>query len=205
MLIHTESRAAGKSSQDRLAVFSPSEEVLVFALADGAGGVREGAEAAEAVIRMAQEAASGEIPKASGWCERLSSLDKALLKDPSAGETTAIVLLVSPMGIFGASVGDSVAWLITEETLLDLTAHQLRKPLLGTGEALPMPFFQKRQPGCLLLASDGLWRHAPQEKIRQILKGTEDLAHAARNLLALAALPSGGFADDISLALCRIL
>jgi hypothetical protein len=41
----------------------------------------------------------------------------------------------------GASVGDSSAWLISPAgEVTDLTAQQRRRPLLGSGEALPVQF-----------------------------------------------------------------
>ena len=60
----------------------------------------------------------------------------------SGGQTTGVVAFVRSDGsISGASVGDSVAWLISPAgELTDLTAYQRRKPLLGSGEALPVVF-----------------------------------------------------------------
>jgi hypothetical protein len=49
-----------------------------------------------------------------------------------AGETTGVVVVVSPAGLIGVSVGDSAAWLITGTGIDDLTAGQ-RRARLGSG------------------------------------------------------------------------
>jgi len=49
------------------------------------------------------------------------------------GESTAIVIFVTPAGVEGASVGGSGAWVIRGTEIEDLTARQVRKPLVGAG------------------------------------------------------------------------
>ena len=51
-----------------------------------------------------------------------------------------MITALSADGILGASVGDSGAWLVAPDGVLDLTAHQRRKPFPGTGMAVPVPF-----------------------------------------------------------------
>jgi hypothetical protein len=54
----------------------------------------------------------------------------------------------------GASVGDSCAWLISPAgEVTDLTARQRRRPLLGSGEALPLVFDAELNGARLLVAS----------------------------------------------------
>jgi serine/threonine protein phosphatase PrpC len=54
-----------------------------------------------------------------------------------------------------------------------------------------------------LLASDGLWRSVSAQKICDVINAQkDDLASAAKQLLAAAQLPSQRLQDDFSVALC---
>src|ERR1044072_7940268 len=126
--------------QDRVEIIAQSSS-LVLVLADGAGGTGGGAEAAEMVVkRVRQWAQTTSLPDEADWCRCLSEIDSALATHPTAGETTAVVVSLTPTRIMGASVGDSGAWIITPARYQSLTRHQYRKPLLGRGDAFPVPF-----------------------------------------------------------------
>lgn len=75
------------------------------------------------------------------------SIDSKLEGSVEAGETTGLLLVLGAEEIWGASVGDSQAWLVTETGLEDLTEHQERKPLVGSGRAAPTVFSTPRRPG----------------------------------------------------------
>jgi PPM family protein phosphatase len=142
----------------------PTAGGYLVAVADGAGGTGGGAAAADRLIvalsKLTTEAAS------TDWWTVLSEFDEELAARRSGGETTAVVAFVDGDRIVGASVGDSSAWLIsTTGEATDLTALQRRKPLLGSGEALPVEFEAERRGGRLLLATDGLTKYAPPERI----------------------------------------
>jgi PPM family protein phosphatase len=178
-----------EAGQDRATVVH-SLHGLIIALADGAGGTSNGAQAADAVIKAVQES---------------PALDPAILlyelDDPNRlgnGETTAVILSVSSEIVAGASVGDSGAWLIAADGVVDLTRAQHRKPLVGGG-CTPFAFTNALPPGStVLIASDGLFRYAkPSEMARAARKTTLD--RAATALIDLARLPSGGLQDDISI------
>jgi hypothetical protein len=115
-----------------------------------------------------------------------------------------VILAVTAAGITGASVGDSEAWMLTGHHLTELTAGQMRKPLVGDG-CIP---FRVDSPALgrstLLVASDGLTRYATRTDIARIVEG-EDLEAAARVLVDLARLPTGSLQDDVSVVLCRQL
>jgi serine/threonine protein phosphatase PrpC len=136
----------------------------LVAVADRAGGTGDGAAAAERLItglaKLAGAAAS------TDWFEALLELDDQLLARRSGSQTTGVVAYVSAGRVVGASVGDSSAWLISPagETT-DLTAHQRRRPPLGSGEALTV-IFEAQLRGCrLVLGSDGLFKYATAERI----------------------------------------
>jgi serine/threonine protein phosphatase PrpC len=125
--------AANRLGEDRAAAFTiPNGHLLV--LADGAGGTSGGAAAADAVVARA----SVSSPDCASDCVHvLETVDRALAE---LGQTTAILVVVSDGRVFGASVGDSAAWLLDCSGTLDLTENQNRKPLLGSGRAKPAPF-----------------------------------------------------------------
>jgi serine/threonine protein phosphatase PrpC len=179
--------AASAKGQDRATVIARPDG-LVIALADGAGGTGGGAAAAQAVIDA--------VVAGTEW--------QALDDDPARlghGQTTAVVVTLSAAGIEGASVGDSVAWLIGNE-LDELTARQIRMPLLGSG-CVPVGFIAgPLGDGTLLVATDGLVRYAKPQDIARIARG-RDLGAAVRALVELVRLPSGALQDDVAVVLCR--
>ena len=126
------------SGQDR-AIAIPAAGGYLVALADGAGGTGNGAVAAECLIafvtKQSKEAASVD------WFAALCAFDDELSARPTGGQTTGVVAFIDSERVRGASVGDSSAWLIAPSgRMTDLTAAQRRRPLLGTGEALPVEF-----------------------------------------------------------------
>lgn len=120
--------------EDRVAVLH-GEDRTVIVVADGAGGTGGGDVAAEAVIREVQ-AAYSRVMTPEEWEGVLSQIDCRMV----AGESTGVVVDLRPDAVLGASVGDSHAWIVNGGEILDLTIHQERKPLLGSGEARPRGF-----------------------------------------------------------------
>jgi serine/threonine protein phosphatase PrpC len=182
---------ANRVGEDRAAAFTvPNGQLLV--LADGAGGTSGGAAAADAVLARA----SVFSPTSAPDCVHvLETVDRALAE---LGQTTAILLVVSAGRVFGASVGDSTAWLLDGSHALDLTENQDRKPLLGSGRAKPAPFGPFDLRGRVLLGSDGLFKYVDVDRIRDIATNLP-LASVPDTLVAAARLPSGGLQDDIAI------
>ena len=182
--------------QDRAVARTTGDGVLI-ALADGAGGTGGGAEAAQAVVdRVAESAASG-----SNWSLVLEEIDQDRAR-LYGWESTAIVIFVTPAGVEGASVGDSGAWVIRGTEIEDLTARQVRKPLVGAGCTPSAIRGGTLGGGTLLVASDGLLKYAKPSDISRIAGGT-DLPEVARALIELVRLRSGQLQDDVSIVLCR--
>jgi serine/threonine protein phosphatase PrpC len=177
---------------------------LIIVVADGAGGRAGGAEAAETVVKAVREAIPGvrRLDDPRAWCRLLEEIDQSLLEDSTAGETTAVVVAISPAGIAGASAGDSGAWLVTPKRYDDLTENQHHKPFLGTGAAIAIPFKARRLDDTLLVATDGLFKYTGCENICETAL-EEDLALAAKHLVDLVRLRSGSLPDDVSVVLCR--
>ena len=182
--------------EDQVAVFSANDRTVIV-VADGAGGLGEGSAAAAAVIR---EVASEfeRIHSADQWSAMLRQTDHRI----GSGESTAVIVDVRPYGIAGASVGDSQVWIIEDGMMTNLTQNQIRKPLLGSGEALPTSFVHPPLRGVLLAASDGLFNYAKPESIVRIAS-ENDFFTIPKKCLEAVRLPSGDLWDDVGIVAAR--
>jgi PPM family protein phosphatase len=194
----------GPVLQDRVAVIETGS-ALVLAVADGAGGRPHGGCAADLVSRGLETLVGSGAPldQERTWRTFLAETDRAIGRDPEPGETTAVVLAVTPGMICGASVGDSEAWLITPQGRHALTAHQRRKPMLGSGAAMPVSFRLPHAGGTLLVGSDGLFKYAPGETIRESALGVTPESACTR-LIDLVRLPGGQLQDDVAVVVCHL-
>jgi serine/threonine protein phosphatase PrpC len=195
--------AYGSRGQDRVDVVEHSRGTVIV-VADGAGGTAGGAEAAEAVVDVVRLHADGltDIRPATQWVSLLMRIDRDLSASIDGGQTTAVIVALSDDGLAGASVGDSSAWIIHDSGYADVTACQVRKPLLGSGMATVVPFeLNQVLAGTLLVASDGLIKYAPAGRICETARG--DLREAAARLIDLVRLRSGALQDDVAMVLGR--
>jgi serine/threonine protein phosphatase PrpC len=186
---------ASGAGQDR-ALAVPTSGGYVVAVADGAGGTGSGAAAAERLVALvAQRVAEA---ASTDWFDALCAFDDELSSQGSDAQTTALVASVDGSRVVGASVGDSSAWIISPAgELTDLTARQRKRPLLGSGDALPVQFEAELNGGRLLLASDGLIKYATVEQICA-LATQGSVAAAAEALANCVRLSSGGLQDDVA-------
>ena len=117
----------------------------------------------------------------------------------SGGSSAAAVAT----GLVGASVGDSEARRFGVGPPVCLTRDQLRRPLLGSGFAMPIGFkHETAGDGVLIVALDGLWKYAKLDRVAAVLKS--EPAEAARALVELVRYPGGSLPDDVATAVCRI-
>jgi len=192
----------GDRDEDRIAI-RRTPTGLVVVVADGAGGVGGGANAAQSVCELVcgRPLDSGRSPE--DWAAALQSADRLMSKSREGGLTTAVVLEVSGTVVFGASVGDSSAWMIGPAGILDLTRHQLRKPLLGNGEAVPVVFGPDFVEGRLLVATDGLFKYAQRTELarRALAESVDDAVPA---LVDSVRLRSGALQDDVAVVLLEL-
>jgi serine/threonine protein phosphatase PrpC len=192
---------AGSSElQDRAECFWNGSN-LILVLADGAGGLSGGAKAAEFIVEGVKKRISA-TPSSQQLNESLISLDQEMAASGAFGETTCVVVGVSDSGIVGTSVGDSGALIFSKTGIENLTANQIRKPLLGSGRAIPVNFTRGLLNGTLLIASDGLLKYTSQEKIAATILAS-DFDCTANKLVSLVRYQSGALPDDVSILLTR--
>jgi serine/threonine protein phosphatase PrpC len=128
-------------------------------------------------------------------------LDQKLERAAECGETTGVIVVATPVSIFGCNVGDSASWFFSRDGKEELT--RVRKPYLGTGVAAPHQFECELSDGTLVVASDGLWKYTSLESIEQKLRTAEPERLAAQ-LADLVRLRSGAFPDDVAIVTCQI-
>jgi len=140
--INGDRRTEEGTSHDRLSVLRDANRTLI-ALADGAdsGGGAQTA-AARTVDELARCFRAGTLPDdPTDWVMILEAIDHVVFGDRDAGETSALVMLVQRGVVVGASVGDSLAYIVP--TVGDpklLTGRRRRSPGIGTGMAGPVGF-----------------------------------------------------------------
>jgi serine/threonine protein phosphatase PrpC len=166
-------------------------------VADGAGGTAGGAESAQAVVDRVRDL----VPAADhDWIGLLSALDVELSALPRCGETTAVLAFITEDTIVGASVGDCGGWVLAFGAWLNLLEDQRRKPLLGTGAAVPVGFGPFPMGDRVIIGTDGLFKYVDSERIGE-LASIEPFERAVRELVNAARLPSGKLQDDVAVVL----
>jgi hypothetical protein len=145
-------RPTHDTSHDRLSVLRDAHRTLI-ALADGADSGRAAQiAAARTVNELALCFRNGALPDdAQDWAMILETIDRVVLGDPDAGETSALVMLVQRGVVVGASIGKSLAYVVPElgEPRL-LTAPSQSGPRLGTGIASAFAFGPVKLDGRLI-------------------------------------------------------
>ena len=145
--------------QDQVAV-KEFDSGIVIVIADGAGGSGNGDIASRAVTAEVEAAASMDHD-AEAWCQLLRQVDQRI----PAGESTCVVFSVSTNGVVGPSVGDSQLWQLQDAKIRNLTESQVRKPLLGSGDATPVAFTHPETTGILLASTDGFSNYVRKERL----------------------------------------
>lgn len=194
-LTHAIEVRIGGRGEDRAAHFLARGRHY-FVVADGAGGVGGGALAADRVVEAAAKLARGEYGSPA---EALMNADMELSE--LGCMSTGVIVEIANGLIQGASCGDSVAWLIHNGSVTELTEQQQRKPLLGAG-ARPVAFKNTHFVGTLLMASDGLVNYTPHKAIVSAALG-ENTSSSAYALAELPRLNPGNYPDDVAVILTR--
>ena len=189
-------RAGG---EDALAVINTNDSVW-FCIADGAGGIGGGSFASSmittAFTKLAHESS---ITHPDEFESFLRAIDLELNSSPVGGESTAILGVVVSGVVFGASVGDSEAWLFNTEYQLQLTEFQIIKPLIGSGYAKPIGFGPMDLEHIMVVGSDGLFKYTNLKE----MSGAVSQGESASQLAALSKKQTGYLQDDISVLVVR--
>lgn len=193
--------AGNPRNQDRGLILHDGPRI-VLCVADGAGGLSGGAEAASLAVELLPQYAS-RLVNSAACAELMKELDASIAKDLIAGETTCALAVLTSEEIFGASVGDSGIWLIPKNGgLLNLTLTQPRKPFIGSGTTRPAPFRRAREAGTLLLATDGLLKYSSADRIATVCRQHSPEV-AGQRLIELVRYSSGALPDDVTLILAQ--
>ncbi len=196
-------RAAASSrpegSHDRADVFARGD-VAVLVVADGAGGLVGAAAASETILERTRTVVldpTFDLLAPSFW-ERLFRDVDAELASRSAGETTALVVVLAPRILLCTVAGDSEAWLVRAAAVERLTESASRARL-GSGHARPVTVLRGELElgDRLVAATDGLFRHVSEDRLLAILR-RERFGGIADALVEAARSPSGTLADDVA-------
>lgn len=166
----------------------------MVAVADGKGG----AEAAQKTLDTIRELAPPLVHRGpEAWRRLLLALDTALVRE-ELGQIALVVLCLTPRRLVGASVGTAEAWWVGADGHFDLTEAQNRTPLLGSGEAVPLPFLLRRpKEGALVVATDGLFKYVDPLTITEAVR--HDPSTAPEMLQKRAESPKGRLYDDLAI------
>jgi PPM family protein phosphatase len=173
-------------------------ERWLVAIADGQGGRAGGA----ATSRLACSSVRA-FALAESWVERLSQCDAAVAAMPSAGFTTLAGFEIHGDTLTGASCGDSaVLALYGSGEITELTKHQFKNPPVGSGEANFIPFeIALTRPWKVLALTDGVWKYAGWQKIRELASRFSGEELIAQLQIAARLKTSGEFPDDFTVVL----
>jgi PPM family protein phosphatase len=198
MLIETSQYIIGyrRICQDAVGIFDRAGNT-VLVVADGAGGIEDGEVASRAVVDAVRDAWR-ESTLLVDWCRVLQQVDHALV----SGQSTACVVELTESGLRGASVGDCRLGVLVGDDLVFPSDDQQRKPLLGTGEAVPKSFAMPWAGSPVIVGSDGFWNYVRLDRVLAELY-VIDFPVLAKTLAEMVRLPSGGLADDVAVVCAR--
>jgi serine/threonine protein phosphatase PrpC len=214
--IFSHSEAGGHpANEDAFAVHQhPSDaECWICTLADGQGGQPNGGPASklacQTVMVQAKTRNPRELMEARNWNKILQDADAAVAADKKAGYTTLIGFCVIQDKICGGSNGDSAVALFDatrtcEEPMQSLTMFQIKNPPIGSGSAAVVTFATDlHRPWMILAMSDGVWRYARWDKIKEAAKELrgQELIDAIKQAATLAR--SGKLQDDFTLVVLQ--
>lgn len=194
--VHARNEASRKVSQDQYEYWN-TEEGLIIAFSDGAGGSGDGLHAAKSTIQCVKSHLDSLTDAAD--CEHvLKQADHQI----SGGESTGIVIVIRNGQLFGASAGDSGATIVDYEELTNLTKYQNQKPRLGSRLAQPVGFESRFDTGLLLVSSDGFWNYVKQDQLI-LACANIDFPVAGKQLTDLVRLKSRELIDDVGIVVVR--
>ncbi|HXN30684.1 MAG TPA: hypothetical protein VN894_02440 [Polyangiaceae bacterium] len=200
--VHARALASSRPRPEDAAEVFERDGVLVVVVADGAGGIRGGEAASRSLVAVVESAVNDPVFRANevgAWIDLFRRRDAALTLK-GAGETTGVVVVLGAKGLFGLSIGDSEAWIVTPGGIDNLTVGQQTRQRLGSGRVEMATFERPALAGVLVIATDGLFKFASKEVIARIVRASP-IETAAERLVELVRHPGGALADDVAVVL----
>src|SRR5262249_24732910 len=193
--VFAKAMGANRHTEDRTDVAEHGGALLVV-VADGAGGMRGGSTASDALVDAVRSRLANTIDPYDirAWSELFKETDAALAH-ALGGETTAVLVVIGENGIVGVSAGDSEAWMVSATAIDRLTEAQSRQRI-GSGRSAAPPFHRRSLEGPLGVVTDGLLKYVHARAIVAACSGP--VIDAADNLTALPRLASGAYPDDVA-------
>ena len=177
------------------------EPCLIVALADGSGSAHFVAKKALRFLeRLLRVEPLENLCRFSTWETAFRNVDSYLAG--SGFETTLIAGAFIGEGIYGASCGDSRAYLVhPRDAYLNSIAND-GKPRIGSGEASIKPLHAKfPEDAIVLFESDGAWTQIDRLSIQRALRMQTHFSDVPSLLLSHA--NKRGCADDMTVVAVR--
>lgn len=247
---HTDVGLVKKINQDSLLIQQAQTEygpVLLAVLCDGMGGLSMGEVASACVVRTFSEWFENELPLLfrygfsretlrESWVSLVQDVNLRIKKSSVANQvtmgTTCIALLIVEMKYYLMNIGDSRAYLISdnvfqltkdqtyvqremdanrmtyEQALVDPRRHSLLTCIGAGASTLPDFYFGNTYPNqCFLICCDGFWHQPTPGEIFQCFnaRAVTDAKSMKENLIYLTELnKQRKETDNITAALIKI-
>jgi serine/threonine protein phosphatase PrpC len=184
--------------------YRPVGDLALFYLADGATGVGLGGMAADAFVDGMEEAEYNNVSMPQDCVRYLREIDEDVrVKVRGQADTTGIMVVSDGEKLWGASAGDSSAWLFGQVNT-EITKKQRLSPRIGNG-ASPVAFGGYVKPGdIVVVGSDGLWQFLPLDVIESVARSPLASRAAVEKLEMLVRDRQGeGLDDDFGAVIVR--
>jgi len=213
--------------QDRVAILNSGDAYLLV-IADGMGGRKNGANAAQTVIDIARQQFSEGDNDRPGLFLAMICLQahKAILAQEDDSGSTCVILYLKDSEVYCAHVGDSRMYQFRDNTLIYKTSdhsisqliadhkvqaedkfdeqavqNQLYMCLGGKNNVIPeLSSIHVRKGDLLLLCSDGLWNQINEPEMLSYMDAGILVSGMSNKLLAMANKQAQGQSDNISMA-----
>lgn len=170
---------------------------IAILVGDGATGIGFG-DRASSILKELFEKNFEAVTSPQEALDMLVGADHAIsMSLMGDADTTGIIMSVTENRVFGASAGDSAAFIFGKR-IVDITKNQRRKPRIGNG-AHPIPFAEQLLPGeILVVASDGLWNAVSMDLVRDTIQNSPNVETLVQTLLSISKDANSTYQDDVT-------
>lgn len=196
------SRTQDGASVSQDAFWIRSERPTVIAVADGAGAAEQVARRALRRLDQLISDSPDEVESFPSWSGWLRMLDLELQGGP---QSTLTSVTICKDRLFGASVGDSRAYLWRRDGGISVLTEGASKFRLGSGNFEPHPIHAPFLRGdIVLIMSDGVWTQLSLNRLAQTVAGFAigQLADLPERILL--DIGRTGASDDMTVVVARM-